>query len=670
MKHPRLQLLVPLLLAACNGGKGGDGDGDTVAVTYADADQDSIIDMHEGYTTIAGEEGEDPVVEERDSDGDGTPDYLDLDSDDDGIQDINEAGDTDPLTLPFDSDEDGTADFLDLDSDDNCIPDAQEGANDQDGDGIAAYNDLDDDGDGLLDSIEIGDSCTLTDSDGDGRPDYHDTDSDDDGVADLYEAGTSAWETEPRDTDGDGIPDYLDLDSDGDGYSDTDESGGGGPDVEPRDTDGDGDYDFHDSDSDGDGLTDAEERDRYGTLPYSSDTDGDGFSDGAEVGAGTNPGDPGSIIEGVYVTVPERTTVEESFDFTLSVRMGDVAFLLDTTGSMGGTLTAMTNEFSTMVTEISSALPDAEYAVGSFDDYNDAAYGSGSDKPFFMDQQVTSSTTSVQSALSRLVASGGGDGPESTIEAVYQALSGVGYDQNCNRSYDGSDDVRPFLASTSDPFGGAGGQNYVSSGAGGGSMGGMGFRDYALPIVIYVTDNQLRDDDVPSYGTPGGCPGDAGSSDVVRAAADIGAYLIGIGTNSTPISQMNSLAEATGSYADTNGDGRADERLVFTWSGSSSSLRSTIVSAIEDLVTSVQFERVSLEVANDPYGFVTGISPEYYELASSADGQTVEFQLDFRGSVAQAEEDEIYTLTLNVIGDDTVLLDTLDIFVVVPGSSY
>ena len=35
-----------------------------------------------------------------------------------------------------------------------------------------------------------------------------------------------------------------------------------------------------------------------------------------------------------------------------------------------------------------------------------------------------------------------------------------------------------------------------------------------------------------------------------------------------------------------------------------------------------------------------------------------------------ALEDEVYTLTLNVIGDDTVLLDTLDIYVLVPGSSY
>lgn len=377
------------------------------------------------------------------------------------------------------------------------------------------------------------------------------------------------------------------------------------------------------------------------------------------------------MIEGVYVTVPERETYEESFDFTLEVQMGDVVFILDTTGSMSSTLSGMSSEFSTMVTEIASRVPDAEYGVVQFDDYNHGGYGSGSDLPFRLEQQVTNNTSAVQASLSSLNASGGSDGPESSIEALYQTLSGVGYDQDCDHSYDASDDIRPFLSSSTDPFGGGGGQNFDSTSSGGGTGGGVGFRDYALPVLIYATDNYMRDDDVSSYGTPGGCPGDAGSSDVIAAATDQGAYLIGIGADSSlPISQMNTLADATGSYADTDGDGFVDDRLVFTWSGSSASLRNTIVNAIEDLVGSVQFERVSLAVENDPYGFVTDIQPPYYDMGSSADGQTVEFTLDFRGAVAATEQDEVYTLTLNVFGDETVLLDTLDIYVVVPGGSY
>lgn len=671
MAHRSLGLVALALLAACNPETVGSEDGG-VTIKYSDQDGDSIIDMREGYTaTTETDDNGDPVYVERDTDLDGTPDYLDTDSDDDGIADANEAGDTDVLTLPFDSDEDGLPDFIDLDSDNNCIPDIQEGGNDQDGDNIAAFNDLDDDGDGILDSVEIGAECAMPDSDGDGTPDFQDEDSDGDGVGDVWEAGTSAWETEPRDTDGDGTPDYLDLDSDGDGYSDTDEAAVGGPADEPRDTDGDGDYDFADVDSDGDGLADSEEARVYGTDPYNNDSDRDGFTDGAEVSAGTNPSDAGSVISGVYVTVPERSTYEETFDFSLEVQMGDVGFLLDTTCSMSGTLNAMAAEFSTMVGEIAARLPDAEYGVATFDDYNHAGYGSGSDKPFILLQEVTSNTTRVQSVLGGIGLHNGNDGPESGMEALYQGLSGVGYDQNCNRSYDSGDDVKPFLASSTDPFAGGAGGAHTGAYPGGGEIGGFGYRDYALPILVYATDNQMRDDDVASYGTPGGCPGDAGNTDVTAAANAIGAYLIGISVSgSTPVSQMNSLADATRSFADTDGDGMVDDRLVFQWSGSSASLRSTIVSAIEDLVTSIQFERVSLEVENDPYGFVTGISPEYYDLGSSADGQTVEFELEFRGAVAATDEDEVYTLTLNVIGDDTVLLDTLDIFVVVPGSSY
>lgn len=663
-------LLAPLALLACSGGgKGTNGD-TQVQISYSDQDGDTILDIHEGYTVVDTGEG-DPEVQERDSEGDGIPDYLDIDSDDDGIPDENEAGDTDPLTLPFDNDEDGTPDYLDLDSDDNCIADSDEGLGDVDEDGIPAYSDLDDDGDGILDRIEIGDACDMRDSDGDGKPDYLDLDSDGDGIADIHEAGTSSWQTEPRDTDGDGTPDYLDLDSDGDGYLDREESGGVSVPAEPLDTDGDGIPDFRDDDSDGDGLRDADERDVYGTDPYRNDSDDDGFSDGAEVSAGTDPRDAGSVISGVYVTVPERTLVEQDFEFTLSVQMGDVAFLLDTTCSMSSMLSSVASEFATLVSEISREIPDAEYGVATYDDYAYGSYGTaGMDKPFELRQQVTSNTSQVQSVLRSLSIHSGSDGPESGMEALYQGLTGMGYDQNCNRTYDSNTDVKPFMASSSDPFRGTGGQFYNSSTVGGGTRGGYGFREYALPIIVYVTDNYLRDPE-NGYGAPGGCPQDAGRTEVVTAASDLGAYFIGVAVSgSLPTAQMNDLADRTRSFADTDGDGMTDDRLVFSWSGSSAALRTTIVNAIKSLVNSIQFDRISLQVENDPYGFVTGISPEYYEMSSSADGQTVEFQLSFRGAVAQGDEDEVYTLTLNIFGDDVILLDTLDIYVVVPGRSY
>ena len=43
---------------------------------------------------------------------------------------------------------------------------------------------------------------------------------------------------------------------------------------------------------------------------------------------------------------------------------------------------------------------------------------------------------------------------------------------------------------------------------------------------------------------------------------------------------MNNIAQDTNSYTDTDGDGVADDLLVFQWSGSSSTFRTTITNAI------------------------------------------------------------------------------------------
>jgi len=65
-------------------------------------------------------------VDQPDLDADGTPNFLDLDSDGDGIPDSVETA--------ADVDGDGNPNFLDLDSDGDGIPDAFEGTVDTDGD--------------------------------------------------------------------------------------------------------------------------------------------------------------------------------------------------------------------------------------------------------------------------------------------------------------------------------------------------------------------------------------------------------------------------------------------------------------------------------------------------------------------------------------------------------
>ena len=286
-----------------------------------DDDNDGILDTVEGTADL---------------DGDGIPNYLDLDSDGDGLPDILEVGGTSlnndgrvggsvgangvPTAAgagytPINSDSDTNPDFLDLDSDNDGIFDVIEnGGTDPDNDGKIGSGVINDvDADGISDLVDnynnqtttlVGDPAgiplTARDTDGDGKPNYRDLDSDNDGILDSIEGGTDA--------DADGKPNYLDIDSDGDGIvdnieaqttagyiapsgTDTDGDGldnaydtnNGGVAITPVNTDGTDLPDYLDLDSDNDGFSDtieAYDTDNNGvanTVPAGADTDNDGL---------------------------------------------------------------------------------------------------------------------------------------------------------------------------------------------------------------------------------------------------------------------------------------------------------------------------------------------------------------------------------------------------------
>ncbi len=249
------------------------------------------------------------------TDGDGVPNYRDLDSDNDGILDLTESGR--PLT---DADNNGVVDGTDTDGDGivgnaDLAPALFGSAGtptplDTDGDTLPNYRDLDSDNDGILDLTESG--RTLTDADSNGVVDG--TDTDNDGIvgnADLTDGFGSANTPAPLNTDGDSMPNYRDLDSDNDSIFDLNESGRtltdadsngvvdgtdtdndgivGTADLAPavygsagtpavRNSDGDGVPDYRDLDSDNDGLSDLFE----GGKPGLTDADNDGVVDGPD----------------------------------------------------------------------------------------------------------------------------------------------------------------------------------------------------------------------------------------------------------------------------------------------------------------------------------------------------------------------------------------------------
>ncbi len=344
------------LLAACGpsnstpGQNNNENGNNTNPGCIGDADEDGICDEFEGADTLV------------DTDGDGEPDYLDLDSDNDGIADSIEKGNIDPGMYPVDSDADGSPDFIDTDSDNNGLSDSVDGPADLDGNGVGNYADMDDDGDGIFDTVEMGsDPYTPLDSDSDGTPNYQDTDSDNDTILDLHEGGGGG-----ADSDEDGIMDYLDLDSDNDGILDSIEAGDTNPNTPPVDTDGDSHPDYRDSDSDNDGLLDGlEDLNQNGVVdpgesdPRNDDTDGDGVTDMIELAAGTDPQNPADNPQAngdFYFVVPYQEPTEplvDTLEFRTSVQFADVYFLIDRTGSMIDEHNALATNIPAIMSQLS-----------------------------------------------------------------------------------------------------------------------------------------------------------------------------------------------------------------------------------------------------------------------------------------------------------------------------
>ncbi|GJM29095.1 MAG: hypothetical protein DHS20C17_17300 [Cyclobacteriaceae bacterium] len=186
-----------------------DGDGIVDALDL-DSDNDGILDVTEVSGTDSDGNGQVDGLTDLDSDGyhdpltsaplviintdssDETangltllPDYIDLDSDGDGIDDTRE-GLTDAAyslpTLIEDFDADGIIDFWDSSYGMSAISPI-----DHDGDGDPDYQDNDSDGDGVLDIIEGNDA----DSNGIADTSPAGADTDDDGIDDNFDSGCS-----------------------------------------------------------------------------------------------------------------------------------------------------------------------------------------------------------------------------------------------------------------------------------------------------------------------------------------------------------------------------------------------------------------------------------------------------------------------------------------------
>lgn len=584
----RIGLACVLSLGAfgCSPGGGGgdpmrDGsvvDGDTDRPPAADADGDGIGDDWEGRGLGT------------DTDGDGTPDYLDEDSDGDGIPDSVERVSGGGDRPPVDSDGDGTPDFQDTDADGNGMPDAVEGTSDADGDGIPDYRDLDDDNDTVRDAQEIGDPAAPTDNDGDGLPDFRDFDSDDDTIGDGWES------LPPADSDGDGTPDRFDLDSDNDGYPDLEEAGppSRDPTTAPVDTDGDGIADYRDPDSDNDGLSDADER-TAGTSRTNADTDGDGVTDLVEIGAcpagdttcAMDATDPASsprtrgdfVFFEPYMMPPDPP--EDTLVFSTNLQVADVYFLIDTTGSMGtpiGNVRSSLSSAGGIIDQVRATIPNVWFGVGEYRDYGDGF--------IYNNQQDLTADAAAQAGANRLGASGGGDGPEGGVPAVWSVATGNPIPRG------------PTTARTTCPAG---------------HFGYPCFRPGAVPIVVMVADYNFHNGPASGNTYSGYLTWATALPDLLaRNIRIVGVSVSTFGDVSGP--DLRAMATATGAV-----DG-AGNPLVSVAAGGSVS--SGVVDQIRTLANSTPLD-ISVVFEDDPSDAVDAFAAFVDHLVVNNDGGDV-----------------------------------------------
>lgn len=658
--------LVAIVGLGCSpgGGMSPDGGSDGGGIRdsgrgIADQDNDGISDVHEG------------AAEMVDTDGDGTPDYLDTDSDDDGILDADE-GSRDAAIPPVDTDGDGTPDFRDTDSDDNGIRDDVEGVTDTDGDGIADYRDRDNDGDTIRDEDEIGpDPSMPIDFDSDGIPDLYDIDSDGDTIHDRHEAL-------PVDTEGDGIPDRHDPDSDGDGLSDAEEAGDADVETPPIDTDDDMVPDFRDADSDDDGLSDAAEV-AAGTDPRDADSDDDGVTDLVESASGTDPLDPGDSprTRGDFVfLVPymeDPSPPRDTLEFSTDIQVADVYFLMDTTGSMGGAVNNLkANIAATIIPAIRTEIPDTWFGAGGFDDYPVSPYGSApsGDRAFYHLQDLTGDVAAAMTGVNGLSTHFGADGPESMIPALWAVATGNGLPGSSGWPETRSTSARgPCPAE---------------------HVGWPCFRPGAVPIVVAITD-------VNQHGGPSGsvaysdavigghAPTYAEAIDALSAAR---IRVIGVAFNSRGREDLVSLATDTGAV---DAGGAA---LVSNADGDGVSL--ALINQIRVLANQTPLD-ISIVYEDDPADAVETFSAFVSRVEANTAGDLArgcepragvdtdgdgfpdtfldvtpgslvcfDIVVKTNTTVEPTTEPQLFRATLRLLGDGFTELDSRDVFFLVP----
>ena len=124
------------------------------------------------------------------------------------------------------------------------------------------------------------------------------------------------------------------------------------------------------------------------------------------------------------VTPPVATVPPNDHPLSNARPRVEVAFVLDTTGSMGGLIQAAKEKIWSIASSMASAQPAPEIRMGL------VAYRDRQDAYVTRVVDLSSDLDSVYATLMDFRAQGGGDGPESVNQALYDAVNGLSWSQD------------------------------------------------------------------------------------------------------------------------------------------------------------------------------------------------------------------------------------------------
>ncbi|AKU94361.1 hypothetical protein AKJ09_01025 [Labilithrix luteola] len=198
----------------------------------------------------------------------------------------------------------------------------------------------------------------------------------------------------------------------------------------------------------------------------------------------------------------DPTPENDVLKFSTNIKMADVAFVMDTTGSMSSSINNLKNALQgSLFAQLQTAIPNVGLAVVDHRDFSDGS------NVLRLRQVITTDLSSAQTAVGQMSAGGGGDEPEAQIAAMQFTLLG-----QANNPIPAHTPATP------------------------GTFGGVDFRPGSVPIVVEITDASWHD---PS--------GNATMASLKAAFASTNAKFVNVASSGGPENQANDLSDATSS---------------------------------------------------------------------------------------------------------------------------